>query len=58
MCPGVLKTGRESNPNCADAKLQGRVIAPNGVPMTEARGTEEPYEGKLSRLVLNRRRGG
>ena len=27
-CPSVLKTGRKSNPDCACAKLQGRVTAP------------------------------
>ena len=50
-CPGVLKTGRKSNPDCACAKLRGRVTAPNGVPMTKARVTEEPRDGKLSRGV-------
>jgi hypothetical protein len=40
----VLKTGHKSNSDCADAKLRGRVIAHNGVPMTEARVTEEPRD--------------
>jgi hypothetical protein len=41
----VVKTGRESNSDCADAKLRGRVIASNGVPMTEARVTRSPVMG-------------
>jgi hypothetical protein len=40
----VVKTGRKSNSDCADAKLRGRAIAHNGVPMTEARVTEEPRD--------------
>jgi hypothetical protein len=40
----VVKTGRKSNSDCADAKLRGRVIAHNGVPMTKARVTEEPRD--------------
>jgi hypothetical protein len=41
----VVKTGRKSNSDCADAKLWGRVIAPNGVPVTEARVTRSPVMG-------------
>jgi len=44
-CPGVLKTGRKSNPDCACAKLRGRVTAPNGVPVTKARVTKSPVMG-------------
>jgi hypothetical protein len=40
----VVKTGRKSNSDCGDAKLRGRVIAHNGVPMTKARVTEEPRD--------------
>ena len=42
----VVKTGRKSSSDCADAKLRERAIAHNGVPMTKARVTEEPDEGK------------
>jgi hypothetical protein len=42
----VVKTGRKSYSERADAKLRGRAIAHNGVPMTKARVTEEPDEGK------------
>jgi len=41
-CPGVLKTRRKSNPDCACARLWGRVTAPNRVPMTKARVTKSP----------------
>jgi len=44
-CPGVLKTGRKSNPDCACAKLRGRVTVPSGVPVTEARVTKSPVMG-------------
>ena len=40
----VVKTGRKSTSDCADAKLRGRVIAHSGVPMTKARVTEEPRD--------------
>jgi len=43
-CPSVLKTGRKSNPDCAYAKLRGRVIAPNGVPDDRGSCTEEPRD--------------
>ena len=42
----VVKTGRKSSSDCADAKLRERAIAHNGVPTTKARVTEEPDEGK------------
>ncbi len=40
-----MKTGRKSNPDCACAKLRGRVTAPNGVPVTKARVTKSPVMG-------------
>jgi hypothetical protein len=54
-CPSVLKTGRKSNPDCACAKLRVRVIAPNGVPMTEARVLRSRVRLEGSRMVLNQR---
>jgi hypothetical protein len=42
----VVKTGRQSSSDSADAKLRERAIAHNEVPVTEARVTEEPDEGK------------
>ena len=46
LLSSVVKTGRQSSSDSADAKLRGRAIAHNGVPMTKARVTEEPDEGK------------
>jgi hypothetical protein len=51
-CPGVLKTGRKSNPDCACVKLRGRVIAPKGVPMTKARVLRSRVRSKDSCTVL------
>lgn len=42
----VVKTGRQSSSDGADAKLRERLLAHNEVPVTEARVTEEPDEGK------------
>jgi hypothetical protein len=42
LLSSVVRTGRKSNTECADAKLRERAIAHNGVSMTKARVTEEP----------------